>query len=125
MSILRSSIQNLSPACQLCGGKNEYMTHTLFFCPVARATWYASPLSLRTDALPLTMAQVLELMEDQLLEKHKKIFCNIAWQIWKARNKFMFEGKVPNQREILNQALAMPDTQQGKQKHKPKESGGI
>lgn len=47
--VLHSRISHISPICPLCDQEPETVTHLLFRCSHARATWFQSPLGLRTE----------------------------------------------------------------------------
>lgn len=52
---LHARIPAINPKCTRCGLENEYIMHTLFFCHISRATWWASELGIRVDGLPLSL----------------------------------------------------------------------
>lgn len=43
--ILHHQLQVVKPICALCGDAAETVTHALFHCPQARATWFLSSLA--------------------------------------------------------------------------------
>ncbi|CAL1373914.1 unnamed protein product [Linum trigynum] len=81
-----------SPSCQLCSGPEENALHCLFLCPHAAATWHKMFPSLGPP--PNLTQWIFSLRkEDNLDLCRKKIFC--LWNIWKARNEFIFRRVVP------------------------------
>jgi hypothetical protein len=71
--------------------------HLLFFCPSSRATWFASPLALRVEELPLEFKQALGYLAQLLLEEDKI----------KARNAEILEGKRLHPMAVIRQARSM------------------
>ena len=51
---LHKRIQNISPSCPICQQENESLEHLFFLCPLARAVWFGTELSIRTDGFALS-----------------------------------------------------------------------
>jgi ribonuclease HI len=105
MSTLRRRIQRISPQCQVCGLEDETIRHLLFDCPFAKAVWLVSPLQIRSAELPLDTKVVWLWLWSSLQPADKPLSCYIAWEIWKARNKYIFEGTQPQPLQITHQAI--------------------
>lgn len=93
MQSLSRRIPTINPKFLRCNMKNEFNMHLLFYCPVSRATWHASRLTLRVEELSLDITAAILQVTVQLDPGQITYFCNILWCLWKARNKEMFEGK--------------------------------
>lgn len=100
-------INGIDPKCQLCGRENEFIMHTLFFYTRARATWFASPFSIRVDELPMQFAETLLAMTRNMNQEEVVFFCNILWNIWKARNESLYKEDKATPTSILARANAL------------------
>ncbi|XP_078174456.1 uncharacterized protein LOC144568100 [Carex rostrata] len=106
-AMLHTRIRRVDPVCSRCHMENEFLMHLLFFCPGARATWHSSTFPLRVEQLPLDFSKTL-LMITQVLDEDQIIsFCNMLWEIWKARNSEIFAGKKIPPQIIIKQARAL------------------
>lgn len=83
--------------------------HVLFFCPIARATWFSSRLALRVDALPLSFPRAYMAITDILNDEERTTSANLLWCIWKARNEAIFSTKKPSPQGIIAQVNHMRD----------------
>lgn len=90
---LHKRISQINLICQRCEQENENIMHMLFFCPMARATWYASQFSLRVDGLPLDFNDTLLELTTNMEDEQITWFCNALWNLWKARNQELYAGK--------------------------------
>lgn len=76
----------------------------LFQCPHARATWFISPLSLRTgDLNQQSIHTILEQLWGEMQQSQIAMFMSIAWQIWKARCAHLFHNKIYQLENTINQ----------------------
>ncbi|KAJ3688517.1 hypothetical protein LUZ61_017681 [Rhynchospora tenuis] len=101
---LNKFMPSVTVLCTICGNSTETICHILFKCPMARTTWFQSQLGLKTEYLP---DQFLEAFIQIIANQDQKAFakiCSTLWCIWKARNNFLFRGKIPQQLEILHEA---------------------
>ncbi|KAF7824263.1 ribonuclease H [Senna tora] len=84
--------------CQLCGLQNETLDHVFLHCSFARAVWFGSSLSIRTeDFAPSSIVECLTTWFNQSQnEDHKVLHLKLLLlqSIWHTRNKFYMEGKV-------------------------------
>lgn len=81
--------------------------HLFFFCPVARVTWFAFPFALRVHSLPLNFTTTLLDITQHFHDEQIVDFCNLLWNLWKARNEEVFAGKEPQPKAIISRAKAM------------------
>lgn len=104
---LSRRMRKFSAMCPRCGQESEYIMHMLFFCPISRLTWFMSQLALRVGALPLNFVETILIIIDSLQEEQIVIFCNIMWELWKARNEEVIAGKKATPTVILKKVMAM------------------
>lgn len=107
MLALHTRIRSIQPQCPRCHSENEYTMHLLFFCPIAQAVWFASPLNLSVESLPLQFPDMLMVITKDLQEDQLVLFTNLLWGLWKARNEEVFQGKKSSPEEVLKKAKAM------------------
>jgi hypothetical protein len=120
MGTLHSRITAIKPTCQRCNKENEYLNHMLFFCDSSRAVWFASPLALRVDGLPLNFTQSLLNLTTTIQSQNHQLLFNIMWSIWKARNEHTFEGRTINPVKVLQLAERMTHIKQGNSRQTPR-----
>ena len=103
---------NADPKCKRCGC-NESIIHLLFQCPFAQQVWLLAPFATDMD-----YRGILDLMESwpSLVSQtclppsgigSGPLFLWILWMIWKARNKFVFEGFSATPVETLSAAIVL------------------
>lgn len=81
--------------------------HAIFPCPRARITWFIKPLELRTSELTQdTLKETLIELWNGLTNEQLAFFMTLAWHVWKARCKEMFQGKQDGPERIVQTALA-------------------
>lgn len=107
MGELSRRIRAINPTCPRCGMENEYLTHTLFFCSAARATWFVSPLAIRVNHIHMEFTQALLDLTRDMDENQIIITCNLLWNIWKARNKEVFTATKEQPQVTLRKAQLM------------------
>ncbi|XP_058198449.1 uncharacterized protein LOC131313970 [Rhododendron vialii] len=99
-----------SPTCLLCNSEKESIEHILFHCPWTRAVWFGCGKAFWILDSPIHSAD--KWMEDLLcgylaketLPEEAAAIFQIFWAIWKARNSFVFSGKLPNPVDIIEKA---------------------
>ncbi|OMO96071.1 reverse transcriptase [Corchorus capsularis] len=81
----------------------ETLEHLFWQCDFARATWFASDLTIRTDAfidVNFTEWVKVWLLNDNTISDNNSDFSSkfafLTWNIWRARNEAIFEGKKPH-----------------------------
>lgn len=117
-AMLHARMRRIDPICPRCNIENEFLMHLLFFCPMARATWHASSFPLQVQNLPLDFTRTI-LMITKVLEPDQIVdFCNLLWQLWKARNNEVFAGKKISPQGVLKLvATAVPPPKSCPQPH--------
>lgn len=85
----------------------ENLMHLFYYCLVSRATWQAAGLTINLDDLPLDFTKTSLTVMETMDERQTVSFCNLLWEIWKARNREIFEGKKTQRLGILKQAKSM------------------
>ncbi|XP_055960697.1 uncharacterized protein LOC126668753 [Mercurialis annua] len=94
-----------SHCCSFCG-EMETLEHLFFECPQVVQVWFLSPLSLRASNFPsIHFSQLWLIITDQLHQMDSsnssvQLFCFILWQIWKTRNKNVFDNMVVQPSEV-------------------------
>lgn len=76
---LHRRIHTINPVCTRCRQENEFLMHLLFYCPISRATWYGSQLSLQIEGLPLDFTQTLMAITANLTDNQISEVCNLLW----------------------------------------------
>lgn len=104
---LSRRMRKFSAVCPRCGQESEYVMHMLFFCPISRLTWFMSQLAIRVGALPLNLAETIQMIDNNLEVDQIVTFCNIMWELWKARNEEVIAGKKTTPIVILKKAMAI------------------
>ncbi|OMO54212.1 Endonuclease/exonuclease/phosphatase [Corchorus olitorius] len=96
-------------SCLRCGEEVESLEHIMFFCPFAQATWKLSHFSYSPrregftsfknwwDKVACTFADFGSFSSISLISY-------LCWNIWKARNAFLFEGQSGEPMRVWNNA---------------------
>ncbi|GMN61823.1 hypothetical protein TIFTF001_030911 [Ficus carica] len=89
-------------SCPLCGSGLETAIHLFLFCERVRPLWFISRWGLRTDSLLCdSMASFLEIVFDPNYDRDFLIYVSLLVDnIWRARNKLVYDGKVFHVAEI-------------------------
>lgn len=102
----------IETTCPRCGEEEETPCHLLIECPFARSVWELLS-ACATDGLgDLNLESVLALMGKgggNLSERSKVKQCMVAyslWEIWKARNSFIFRNEMISARKVCYRALS-------------------
>ncbi|XP_043696555.1 uncharacterized protein LOC122647132 [Telopea speciosissima] len=102
----------IETTCPRCGEEEETPCHLLIECPFARSVWELLS-ACATDGLgDLNLESVLALMGKgggNLSERSKVKQCMVAyslWEIWKARNAFIFSNEMISARKVCYRALS-------------------
>lgn len=96
MKILASRLSRGDPTCTVCNQGEEDVMHMLFLCLFAKACWLIGSLALQTENLPHDLSEIFKMIEQQSLEEEWTVMVNVAWTIWRCRNKKVYGGKVPS-----------------------------
>ncbi|XP_078157470.1 uncharacterized protein LOC144553249 [Carex rostrata] len=101
-------MQNIRSVCKICEAPVEDVLHVLFQCPHARATWFMSPLGLRTESLTeKPLLEVLLQLWKHLTNTQLAMFMSLGWHIWKARCSYIFQDKQCQPSSTLNDAISL------------------
>jgi zinc-binding in reverse transcriptase len=106
-SELHKRLKQISPMFQLCKIESETVHHMLFLCPHVKATWWASPLQICMPELPLDTTEACMHLLQNLDEQQQKLISYLAWNIWKARNGFIFENRPPMPLDTVSSSINM------------------
>ncbi|KAJ1693493.1 hypothetical protein LUZ63_010191 [Rhynchospora breviuscula] len=103
---LHHRIQSISPMCSRCGQENEYATHCFFFCQGSRMVWFGGNLGIRTENLPLNIAEAVLYITHGMQEENIRTFCYTLWEIWLARNETLFHHVAFDPGTVCNKVKA-------------------
>ncbi|XP_071909589.1 uncharacterized protein [Coffea arabica] len=92
------------PICEGCGEATETVEHLFFHCPIAEMTWKMAPVKwegamLLRDNIWRWWETVIQVEEENQGRDRVNITINLLWQLWKARNKRIFEHRVIEERD--------------------------
>jgi len=100
-----------NPVCIMCDQEIEMPEHLILHCSFARQVWQA--IAVWTGGLILTPDAGVQLMDwwekalSQLPKKIRKLKASVmiygAWNIWKARNRRVFDQKVLTPVDVLHE----------------------
>ena len=98
-----------SPICLRCGKQNESATHLFLKCQLLVRIWRASRLGFDFEVgTPVSLAVCLQgWIKDAPDDSDIILSIHIMWNIWLARNKFVWEGREFNLEKLLNAIDAM------------------
>ncbi|GKV36829.1 hypothetical protein SLEP1_g44920 [Rubroshorea leprosula] len=92
--------------CPMCHMDIETVNHCFMACPMARAMWLGSSLSLRVSELHVdNFAGFFEAMTTILGSEQLELFCILCWKLWCCRNEALWEGKTMEPKQIIEKAL--------------------
>ncbi|XP_013658605.2 uncharacterized protein LOC106363406 [Brassica napus] len=97
--------------CQICGSFQETINHVLFSCESARQVWALSNIpyprhGFDSESVFANMKYLLQLIKLEGREyKQRRAIPWLMWNIWIDRNKFLFEGLVPNALGVVQRSL--------------------
>ncbi|XWS33082.1 hypothetical protein CRYUN_Cryun22dG0048300 [Craigia yunnanensis] len=84
------------------------MEHLFFLCPLARAVWFGTDLSIRTEYFALSCIKdwIYEWLSKPEFSGLNALwfygqFVSILWSLWKHRNSVIFQNQTPNPCEII------------------------
>lgn len=93
--------------CQSCGEEPETTSHILLHCPTAIHTWGQSPIRAIVPNKQSGFKEVCANLLESLPREGGMLFAILAWQIWKARNQWIFESVPLNPRETVRKSLKL------------------
>lgn len=97
---------NVETTCKVCQSQPETICHVLFHCPVAKEVWRLSGFPIpaegfSTNSVFLNFHHLLESCKKRHLpEKTRLVFPWVLWQLWKSRNRCVFEHVVFGAKEV-------------------------
>lgn len=92
--------------CSPCNQSPETVEHTLLLCPWTRKIWKDTALNINISAQGLSRFEVW-LDEVEHTSASFELLAFFLWQIWKARNHFVFREKKPDPEQVVDEAVAM------------------
>lgn len=107
--VLNHRMPHIDPTCPMCDSADETLSHLLFQCPYAKSAWFGSFLGLvnmeeEARSYVDTVKAWLN-CEDDDHEKFK-FGAILMWNIWKARNKKVFERLDTPPSRVIHMATA-------------------
>lgn len=96
-----------SEKCHLCDQQDETPLHLILQCPFARAVWFLVAADLATPSLFVAAQQATSIatwwndFACSLGKKAKSAVIYTAWNIWKERNRRVFDHKILHESAIL------------------------
>lgn len=101
-----------SPLCPICLEEVETIEHMLLLCPWAMEVWSLCPLDIhirreRIYRIEQWMLETLDACRGEEVEAQNcgTIFSFLCWNIWKARNAWVFENILPCLSSIVSKSL--------------------
>lgn len=97
---------NVDATCKVCLAQPETICHVLFHCPVAKEVWSLSSFPIprtgfSSNSVFLNFHHLLETCKKrQVTEKTRLVFPWILWQLWKSRNRCVFEQMFSGTKKI-------------------------
>nr|XP_027086530.1 uncharacterized protein LOC113708266 [Coffea arabica] len=109
--ILSKRLRKGEGRCGYCGEAEEMMEHLFFECENATQVWKMAPvrwegLQDKEHNLWLWWEQVTQALKMEQGQNRVNLTINILWQIWKSRNKKVFEGANQNPLKTIRKAQA-------------------
>ena len=100
---LHKRVQGISPIYHICHNAEESSEYFFILCPLARAVWIGTDLSIKTEAIALNTIKdwIQDWLSKPNLTNLKALwFCRqfiyTLWSIWIHRNKVVFREQNPN-----------------------------
>lgn len=100
----------VSTECPVCGMTEETTTHVLMTCERACKVWLLSPFRFRPEVLATSQFGELWTSMGSVTnggnrKENLGLFAFVCWQIWKARNDWVFNKKWIGEQEILGYGI--------------------
>ncbi|XP_010462992.1 PREDICTED: uncharacterized protein LOC104743634 [Camelina sativa] len=101
---------HVNPVCQVCNAANETIAHVLFGCSLASRVWEATALPLPSQGFLNSITENVEYIfglmnKSTILERWRNVIPLLLWEIWKARNVFVFENRNQDHHVLIASAL--------------------
>ena len=105
---LRRRIAFISPLCPFCHTKEESLEHLFLHCPMTRAIWFGTDLTLRVEEIRTTSIKYWirdwlanhALTQQDALWFYGQLVCTL-WCTWLYRNEVIFNGQSANPTKVL------------------------
>lgn len=101
------------PFCQICGHRFENIFHVLMECKVAKKAWRLTSFAESLNSM--TGSDLLTIFHDlarKISRADFELMTIICWNIWKARNIFLFEAKKSDPQMLVIIAGALMEAYQ-------------
>ncbi|XP_058739812.1 uncharacterized protein LOC131611980 [Vicia villosa] len=102
-NLLKKGI-HIDPSCPFCDRSPETLDHLFCHCDVTKMIWFSSPLGLRLDPTADPLMVLTKGLSDRNLFVNQ-LMCTMLWQIWKARNKCVFEGVTVSPPKVVSDSV--------------------
>ncbi|KAJ1685322.1 hypothetical protein LUZ63_016712 [Rhynchospora breviuscula] len=112
-SRLAARIRSIDPIFQRCRVSEETDYYVFFGCNISRATWFASPLQIRSDLIEETVPAFLFRLSNSLPQSDFSYACALMWAIWEERNRWVFDKKSATPEQIMQKTKSQLGTQVG------------
>ena len=98
----------IDPLCSICGQTDETVGHALWECPMARNVWAMAQRRLqKCGIVAQNFYRLVRQLEGKLTGKEMETWATVTWAIWNARNRFCFEEKQSQPKDILQGASTL------------------
>ena len=98
----------IDPLCSICGQTDETVGHALWECPMARNVWAVAQGRLQKCGIEAqSFYRLVRQLEEKFTGKEMENWATVAWAIWNARNRFCFEEKQSQPKDILQGASTL------------------
>ncbi|XP_057452558.1 uncharacterized protein LOC130744383 [Lotus japonicus] len=101
--VLHARGLELDPTCPCCHAAPEFVHHALLYCPIVKATWFASSLGLRLQQerkFHDFMLEFLQVVDDDVMG----ISLEILYAVWSTQNELLFQDVHTTVDQMLRKA---------------------
>ncbi|CAN1817498.1 Putative ribonuclease H protein At1g65750 [Linum perenne] len=108
-----------TPLCSICSTHDETTLHCLFNCPHASRTWTASLGATCGPSINQSFAEWIFSLASHTPTPNLEGIFSLCWNIWKARNAFIFRGDLPHHSIVANLATTDSNDWKINRYHRP------